>query len=259
MALLVDESYVFTLADSEFYEPLERYEPRDRDYVNLVSRIIPPDWECKRNGIWYGCHAPGPQPPVQGWKIHLSATTSNALPLLATVARHLVARGVPFKFALDRMVFRLLHGKNWNRGGAGKFITVYPRDDEQFRELLEELHERTIGFTGPYILSDRRYRSSKVVHYRYGGMALLRELNVRGEFAAVIHGTDGGTVSDERQAFFRLPPGLNDPFADAPNDNPTGGENVLKDGRYLIESAISFSMTGGVYVATDQSNGAKVI
>ena len=64
-----------------------------------------------------------------------------------------------------------INGKRWPRGGSGKFITAYPRSVEDFRQVIADLHAALSGYAGPSVLTDRRYRDSRVLHYRYGGIA----------------------------------------------------------------------------------------
>ena len=258
MGILVDDGFTFGLVDREFYETLDRYRPQVEDFIAIAKRRLGDSWEYQRSGIWFNCRPPGIAVPPQGWKIHLSSTISSAAPLLATVIPYFERERVAFKFALDRFIFRLLHGKNWQRGGSGKFVTIYPSDQEHCRRLLDGLYQATTGFSGPYILSDRRYRDSTVVHYRYGGIQPTRRLTVRGESVTVIRGTDGGQVDDQRNAFFHLPDGVTDPFC-APDAGDDSADATLKNGRYKIETAITFTNSGGVYLARDTETGEQVI
>lgn len=258
MPMLVEDDFLFTLVDPEFYEPLERYQPNEAEFIAVAARHVPATWRRERFGIWYLCTPSDATVPAEGWKIHLSATVTSAPQLLATVCPVLVDAGVPFKFALDGLIFRLLHGKGWPRGGAGKFITVYPNGRAQCVALLEALADVTQGFVGPYILSDRRYRDSRVVHYRYGGIQERRALTPEGSFTHIIEGPDGRLIDDERQPYYRLPEGVDDLLPpDEPADNAEPG--TLKCGRYRIDSAITFSNAGGVYRALDIVTGRMVI
>lgn len=261
MPLLLEDSFHYTLAHREFYEPLDRYRPTEDDYLRIARRHLPDSWQILRSGIWFNCIPPEVNVPAQGWKIHVSALTGNSASVLATVCRLLGDRGVLFKFALDAFVFRLVNGKNWSRGGAGKFITAYPVSVAQCQELLDALRDALVGYSGPYILSDRRYRDSRTVHYRYGGIAPTKRLGVSGEHHPVIHGSDGDTVDDDRVPFFRLPLGVQDPFQPQLDDpaQDQGPAATLKGGRYRIDGAISFSNSGGVYLGADASTGRKVI
>ena len=46
-----------------------------------------------------------------------------------------------------------LNGKRWSRGGAGKFITIYPLNTAQCGELLESLYQMLIGYTTQDLIS----------------------------------------------------------------------------------------------------------
>ena len=256
MYILGEDRHLYTLVDREFYEPLERHRARTSDFVELARRVLPADWRIEPRAIWCHCTPPGASLPAQGWKIHLSATYADAAAVLTTAARVLAAARVPFKCSVDKAILLLQNGKRWSRGGAGKFMTAYPRDETQCGELLERLHQATVGYHGPYILSDRRYRDSQVVYYRYGGFQSIRTPTVRGESRLMISAADGTAVPDQREAYFHLPPGIADPFA-GPGDDEEPGE--LKDGRYRIESVIIFSNTGGVYTGRDTTTGDKVL
>src|SRR6266576_4392833 len=137
MGILLPETFLYTFANKEFYEPLDRYEPNVRDFISIARRHLPPGWQFSRRSIWYSCSPPHAAIPQQGWKIHLSAVLEHAHGVLETATRFLARAEVPFKFALDRPMFLLLQSKRWNRGGAGKFITIYPRDVEHCRQLLD--------------------------------------------------------------------------------------------------------------------------
>ncbi|MCO4098225.1 MAG: hypothetical protein HEQ38_02290 [Gemmatimonas sp.] len=260
MPILLDDSFHFTLAHSLFYEPIGHYRPNDADYFDVARRHLPASWQILRHDIWYNCVPPNATPPSQGWKIHISGTNGNSASVLATVAELARGRGTPFKFALDNFIFRLLNGKNWPRGGSGKFITMYPSSAEECGQLLEALRRAMLGYNGPYILSDRRYRECRTVHYRYGGIAPTKRLTVSGEQRAVIQGTAGQVIDDERNPFFVLPDGVVDPFAETEQTGSGTPEGVtLRDGRYQISSAISFSNSGGVYLGTDTTTGRQII
>ncbi len=236
-----------TVADAEFYETMDLYTPQDGDYFELVKGIVPADWRFGRNhGIWYGCSIPEgarPELPTQGWKIHVSSTVSNAKDVLKAVVPILVTRYVDFKFALDEAVLSMMNNKRWVRQGAGKFITIYPRNHDEFVSLIEELYQATKRFEGPYILSDRRYKDSRVIFYRYGGISSYTVLNVKGERVPMMISPSGENVPDIRRPYFYVPEWTKDPFQDSPSGEPIKEEKpssvILKDGRYIVKSAIN--------------------
>jgi tRNA A-37 threonylcarbamoyl transferase component Bud32 len=258
--LIIDDKMLYLISDREFYEPLDRYRCNPRDYQEPLRRIMPPGWSMSSRGFWCDCMRYDAEIPAQGWKIHLSATPAHSPGILLTAARVLFAAKVPFKFVVDRMLLLAANGKRWHRGSAGKFITAYPRDTEQCGELLESLHQATIGYWGPYILSDRRYANSRIVHYRYGGLLPIKRLDVTGRSVHVIQDADGSYIDDERSPYFHLPPGVEDPFerfSPAATDESEPG--TLKNGRYQVEKMLGISNSGGVYLAFDRVRLSKVV
>jgi class III lanthionine synthetase len=250
---------LYRLLNKDYHESFSAYTPRLQDFHALVSSRLPRDWEIHRNGIWFHCAQPPNSLPQQGWKIHVSATPANAGEVLRRVIEVLFARGdTNFKFALDMSVLFLLNGKNWSRGGSGKFITIYPPDNQRFLELLEQVDAATTGLRGPYVLSDRRYRESGVVFYRFGGMWQHEVLNVKGEKTPMLVGPDGSDVPDERRAYPVTPTWARDPLPIEAPENPD--ENgTLKNGRYQIGDVLNFSNSGGVYLGLDRETGRKVV
>jgi hypothetical protein len=138
-------------------------------------------------------------------------------------------------------------------------MTIYPPDDAVFGDLIETLHQRTRheDVAGPYILSDRRYRDSRLLFYRYGGFRPPSRLNIDGTRTTYLVSPTGEYVPDERLPYFRLPDWVRDPFGRAP-DADTEVEALL-DGRYRVDGALAFSNAGGIYSGTDTSTGRPVI
>ncbi len=248
------------MTNREWFESANAYVPDETYYMAPVRALLPRDWSARHEGVWFHCMPLDAAMPVQGWKIHVSGTTHSAAGLLAAVVPVLVENGVPFKCAADRILLSLINSKRWSRGGSGKFFTVYPRDTDQFAALLPKLDAVTKGFAGPYILSDRRYRDSGVVFYRYGTLQAQTALAVDGTRVSVFINADGTLATEERGPLFRLPPGVEDPITgESPITAPAGGAPLLRDGRYRIDAPLAFSNSGGVYLATDTTTGATVV
>ena len=278
------------LGSAEFYETFDRYEPNENDYIKRVKKMAPSDWTFRRNGTWLGCNPPEKEDkplPAQGWKIHVTSSVNNAEAILKAVVSVLIKDGTSFKFALDKQILNIMNGKAYGRQAAGKFITIYPYDDDHFKELIEKVHQVTRDFEGLYILSDRRYKDSKVVFYRYGGILPLSRLDITGKRASKIVSPDGEEVEDVRQPYFHIPYWTRDPFEDVSKElnktgeergddeknkdtNETKGESdsskfaapkeiTLKDGRYIVKSALGYSNSGGVYIGADSKTGLEVV
>lgn len=249
----------YTVAHSLFYESLDHYQPDKATYLALVKGLLAADWEVVRKGVWFHAVPKGKGLAAQGWKIHVSATQENAERVLSAVVPVLVDERTPFKFGLDRRILSIMTGKAWHRGGAGKFVTIYPDDERHFVALIERLHQGTRGLAGPYILSDRRYRDSRVLYYRFGGLLPTESLSSKGEKDLMLSAPDGTAVPDERQPYFVLPPWVADPLAPPAEEGDGQDDGTLKAGRYQIDSVLTFSNSGGVYLATDRSDGSRVV
>jgi predicted Ser/Thr protein kinase len=253
------DKFMFTLMDETFYEPVETLYRPLQDYRIVVDDLIREvglDWTVQRDGFWFFVH-PNHEfdIPAQGWKIHVSATLDNAVSLLRRTALLLLARGVPFKFALDKNVLATMSSKRWARGGSGKFITIYPSDLASFKALLEELYVELHAEEGPYILSDKRYKDCRVLYYRYGGLRRTTQTDIKGEKVLVLVSPNGEVVPDVRTPYFALPPWVTDPF---PTEKTERKEIVLNN-RFQVKKAISFSNSGGVYLGEDRETGKEVI
>ncbi|RIH82625.1 Serine/threonine-protein kinase PknB [Calidithermus terrae] len=250
---------VFThlIVDPEFYESLDVYRP-GHEYTSLATSLLPVDWRVSQANIWFHCFPPFVDIPLQGWKIHVSATVPNASEVLAAVVPICVAARTPFKFIVDRQMLFLTNSKSWDRGAAGKFFTIYPSSEPDFTELIERLYHALASFEGPYILSDQRYKDSKVVYYRYGGIVTLPRLQPSGLVQPMIVSPDFRMVPDDRTPFFNPPSWASDPFAsqvvNAELESPS-----LKDGRYEVNEVLAFSNSGGVYLARDFESGDTVV
>jgi serine/threonine protein kinase len=210
------------------------------------------------------CHLrPVAAPPRdQGWKLHVSATAGCAPEVLRRSLAVLVPAGCPLKFATTVDRLDLLNSAHYPRGGAGKFITAYPRDDDQFRQLVARLDEETDGLAGPRILSDRPYRPGSLVHYRYGGFVRRQKLSNDAEQVLLIAEPDGQLVRDRRDAWFDPPSWVPEPFPEvgaAAVAAPKRPAQVLLNGRFAAREAIRHSNRGGVYRAAEVATGAEVI
>jgi serine/threonine protein kinase len=251
---------IYRLLDKDYAESFAAYKPRTSDLYDVVDSLLPRSWSIRRHDMWFYCSPCAHQVPPQGWKIHISATGENCREILEKASRVLFTHSdVSFKFVVDCALLRLFNSKTWPRGASGKFITIYPADSRRFLDLIEEIDERTVGLQGPYILSDQRYKNSRVLFYRYGGMRTQTALNVKGEKIPVLQDPGGNVIPDLRLAYPVIPPW------EAPIVPVSGVEEVRTDkvslshGRYLIEKAIAFSSAGGVYCARDNLTGRKVV
>jgi hypothetical protein len=220
------------------------------------------DWHLWSGESWYQVQPPDKRPPVQGWKLHLSATPLSAPLVLAEAIAVLVQHRCPFKFAGTLRRVAELGSRQCDRGAGGKFLTAYPdQGGDSVRALAADLHRVTEGLPGPGILSDRPYRPGSLLHYRFGAFTGVPLLGNDGSYEVMLIGPDGSLVQDRRKAWFTPPPWApRDPFQPFPPPAPAAGAKpVLLDGRYLAREVIRHAFSGGVFRALDQVTGQSVI
>ena len=230
--------------------------------VELVRAAIPAGsadrWRLRNDDFW--CHVTHDDGVrrKQGWKLHLSATPLSAPMVLFRAAEVLLAQGCDFKFAKGMAQVEELTSGRYKRSQAGKFVTVYPPDDDQFATVAELLHEATLGLPGPRIPSDRPYAEHSLVHMRFGAIHGVPVLTNDGSFEARLTDPDGRAVKDERSPWFAPPAWAPPPPVPVPTA-VSNGRRVVIDGRFQVDSAIRHSSRGGVYFGTDLASGAKVV
>lgn len=187
----------------------------------------------------------------QGWKLHISATPGSAASVFDSAVGVLFNEGARFKVvnSLDRMF--ALNAGEFGLSQLGKFLTVYPSDDDHAVRLAALLDERTRGSRGPRIPSDRRLNPGSLVHYRYGAMfprANVPDGDVSGAYDLI--DSQGRLTGDVRVNYY-VPPGVADPFESAGIYVAPPRADALLNKRYLVIDALSHSPRGGVFRAVD--------
>ncbi|TDB84604.1 hypothetical protein E1264_24025 [Actinomadura sp. KC216] len=218
-------------------------------------------WTARRGAMWCHVEPEGGECPAQGWKLHVSATPASAAEVLARSLAVLLAAGSSFKFAASHDQVAALNARNTSRGHSGKFITVYPRNDDEAVRLALELHRATEGLAGPRILSDRPYAPGSLVHYRYGAFVEDRRITNDGFYAWMILDPDGNAVEDLRTGRYLPPSWAECPFPEhRPAGQPPGGRSEILIGtRFAVREAIRHTNKGGVYRAVDTRTGDPVV
>ncbi|MFJ7988564.1 class III lanthionine synthetase LanKC [Streptomyces sp. NPDC096351] len=247
------DGFAEALADRDHYLPLDGVaDPGPR----FTPGEVPAGTRGASRGIWtvWG-GGPHTRFPEQGWKIHVSARLDRAQHVLDTVAGICFSEGVPFKHLSARLFFLFLHHKHAARSQAGKFCAVYPPDTATARRLLERLHAALDGEEGPYVLTDRRYRDSRTVHYRYGSFGLRSALRADGTREPLVRDGSGREVEDLRLPAFHLPAGIEDPFVEQ-EEEPHAGPVLIR--AYEVTRAVRLSNSGGAYEARDRRTGRTV-
>jgi serine/threonine protein kinase len=178
--------------------------------------------------VWIHVEPRSAEVPPEGWKLHISAIPSTAPDVLRRAFPLLLAEGVAFKLAAhERNLYELNQGAG-GRSQVGKFITVYPRNDDQAVRLAVALDAATAGLRGPRVPSDRPLSPTSLVHYRYGDFL-----------------TDG----DPGNARPASKPSPQDPFELKGVILPS--EQKLIASRYLITSTLHRSIRGAIHLAVE--------
>lgn len=252
---------VFCDADRHFYDAPHRMSAEANGgrgaLYGAATLPVPEGWQRNRSGDWLALRPVESPLPAQGWKIHVSATLDNAESVLDRVMAYCVPRGIAFKFVPSRYLLHTRNAKYADRTASGKFITVYPVDDDQCRTVASDLDEALAGSEGPYILSDLRWGAGPV-YLRYGSFTRRHCYDEQGELQPALENADGVLVPDVRGPAFRAPQWIEPPQWLRPHLDARSSATVA-DMPYVIEKALHFSNGGGVYAGTDRRTGAKVV
>ena len=217
--------------------------------------------------VWAGV---GHATRIQGWKLHLSSIPTEAVSLLSRVVPCLRHRDVSFKTAKDGWVLSRLNEGELGATQVGKFITIYPRSDDEAVALSDELAALTEGFHGPIIVSDLRL--SDVVYTRYGAFNPIITRDRLGQMFLSIQAPDGTLRVDVQRVPFSAPEGVANPFApqsvssprslvpdgawEPAADPPTSA--ALFRGEYLVLEVVRHQPKGSVFRAIDLRDQAQV-
>ncbi|MFF3753108.1 class III lanthionine synthetase LanKC [Streptomyces sp. NPDC002018] len=251
----------FCDADRHFYDAPHRLSSTGgtghEALYEAARRPAPDGWQRHRAGDWLAWRPLDGQLPSQGWKIHVSACLDNAESVLDRVMDYCVPRGIAFKFVPSRYLLHTRNAKYADRAASGKFITVYPADDQRCGTIAAELDALLAGEAGPYILSDLRWGRGPV-HLRYGSFTQRNCYDDEGELRPAVEDAEGRLVPDLRGPVFRIPDWVTPPSFLRPHLDARDAVSVA-DLPYTIERALHFSNGGGVYAGRDNRSGEKVV
>ena len=252
----MDERYsAFCLADPHFYDSPAHTRGDDVDFANAAK--TPSGWARTVLDDWIVYHANASTLPQQGWKIHVSATLDNAQDILDVTWDYCIARHISFKFIRSVQLLFLRNSKYANRGASGKFITIYPHDEQELETICTQLGAELDGMAGPYILSDLRWGGGPL-YVRYGGFAEQYCTGPSGGLVLAITDAGGRLVPDRRGPTFSVPSWVTLPSCLQPHLAARTAATV-QDIPYTIERALQFSNGGGLYAGTHTATAERVV
>lgn len=199
---------------------------------------------------WRYSRAPRLNDPVQGWKIHVSATPLSASEVFSRVSPILFRRNVLFKVPAGLELLAQLNTGISAFSQIGKFITVYPRSTVEAVDLARRLHAATRKLVGPEIPFDASYGKRSLVYYRYGSFRTSSKGNAGN---GTIIDLAGRSHPDRRAAGHAVPRWLHDPFRRSRGQSDRAHVGAALGPDYLPFKVISQRGKGGVYEAVDLS------
>lgn len=251
-----DEYRAAAIADPRFYEPLGRADFGD-DLAAALRELTAGAGEVTVDGIWARCQPTGAAAlPAHGWKIHVSAVPDHAARALDAVGREFRRTPFALKVLRDTRLVRYATTRWWHPAQVGKVIAIYPTSAEQCRDLLGRLHDALADVRGPYVLSDRRYRDSTCLYYRYGGFRAEGHVTADGTRALTLRGPDGQEWADERLPVYRRPPWVPELFEET-TAAAAGQPRELRG--YRMTRALRYGGSGGTYLGERISDGLPVV
>ncbi|MCO5970838.1 class III lanthionine synthetase LanKC [Actinoallomurus soli] len=240
--------------DRLFYDVLDGQE---RPAFAIADEILPEGWQRVRRNEWLIYVPPAQDIPQQGWKIHVSACHDNAEGVLTRVRDYCVPRTISFKHLRSSEVLFMRNAKYAPRGGSGKLVTIYPRDEAELERILDDLGEILAGEPGPYILTDLRIGDGPL-YVRYGGFMERHCKDEDGRLVSAIEDGNGRLVPDRRDPVFRVPDWVTVPDCLRPHLDARAAV-TMAGLPYRVTEALHFSNGGGVYAAEDTRTGERVI
>jgi len=236
----------YSYADALFYDSPVRWGAIEQ--FAAAEAPLPAGWVRQARDVWVGLQPTDLELPEQGWKIHVSACLDNAEHILAVVHAYCLEQRMAFKFLRSPALVHTQNAKYAARGSSGKFLTLYPIDDEALQRCLDDLGTALSGQQGPYVLSDLRWGQGPL-YLRYGGFTEQYCRAETGELVLALREPSGRLRPDVRRAVFEVPDWAPVPpvlsTALAQRDSAS-----VADFPFLIERALHFSNGGGIYLGT---------
>ncbi|WP_394276596.1 class III lanthionine synthetase LanKC [Luteococcus sp.] len=255
----MDMKYIaYCFADPAFYDVARVGQATRQRRFELPRQVSWGAWGIEVSNGW--CYVMPQEPNLveQGWKIHVSATMENAQKILDAVALYCHRESISFKYLPTSAEMQRSNMKYAHRGGSGKFITIYPDSEQACSRILHELDDIIGGESGPYILSDIRFRNGPL-YCRYGGFKPMYVRSDSDEMVPAIHHPQGQLVPDERQPVFRPPEWVTLPAFVQEQVDLLGSSARPEDFPYQVVEALHFSNGGGIYKAIPSEGGDAVV
>jgi serine/threonine protein kinase len=243
----------------------------DLDIVGFVKDLIVhqhKDWLIKRTDAgssnqikfnWLMVTHKTFSPRDYGWKLHIAADLFNAKDILISVVPVLLEFKLSFKVAETVNFLAHLNDDTRNSKQVGKFITVYPSNDDIAVAFAKKVHGCTKHFISPRIVTDRRFAVDSIVYYRYGAFVTNYVQSLWGSLLPVIY-RNGKRLFDLRELSSELNSELKDPFNPEPMmTSYSDAEEILLNGYLLKAGCLSRSADKETYLCLDMKVNRRCI
>lgn len=211
--------------------------------------------QLRSSGLWCYCDfPPSDHRQRQGWKIHVSAYDGSAEEILQRSVTVLAEQRIAFKFAsdLDRLSSLAKSGDGVQRG---KFLTAYPRDENELRSLSEALVTALRGLPGPPVETDLQVTADAPVFYRYGAFSGPFTISPIGRVTTSLLAPDGRVLSELRTKSYQQPDWVRDPLG----GSTPKSEAFSLAARFVTVFQLYASSRGCVWSGADLQSGQPVI
>jgi serine/threonine protein kinase len=226
-------------------------EDHPASFVTRLKHGLSPAWQVDEDHAWTRATLKDAEIPSQGWKLHISATLNSCDSVLTRALPVLHEREATFKVASTRPFLGALNRGDFGPSQIGKFITVYPRSDNEATILAEQLDVVTCGLEGVDVPSDRSYRPQSLVYYRYGSFDNSVLQLATGEVVPALHRPDGTLVEDKRLTSYHAVEWVSDPFRPDATDAVEPCDDSTEHDRYVRVAQIHRTSRSTVYFAID--------
>jgi len=153
----------------------------------------------------------GERTPQHGWKVHVSASADECTDFLAAVAAVLHETRAAFKLPLRVEDIVLINSGDAGAMQIGKVVTIYPRDVDHARAVIQRLDAAWPESRGPEVQTDLHPRPGSAVAFRFGAFGTGDTIvNARGLREYAVELADGSAVADERRTDGVQPDGAPD-------------------------------------------------